>query len=128
MADGSEIFFIRREGWGNSRHGLYLWNPTSCRVRTILSTDDVIRMCYPRTRDVICLAEGSIAPRRVVRIDYDTGTIATVFDPNQQLQRHAFLAARRQVEDHVRRQRGDARNGGQRQTVAEPPEETPLEV
>ena len=48
-------------------------------------------------------------------------------DPNVAV-RDAFLAARRQVEDHVRRQRGDARNGGQRQTVAEPPEETPLEV
>ena len=42
-------------------------------------------------------------------------------DPNVAL-RDAFLAARRQVEDYARRQRGDARVPVGRMPVAEPPE------
>ena len=42
-------------------------------------------------------------------------------DPNVAV-RDAFLAARRQVEDHVKRQRDEVRQAGLRQPVAEAPE------
>jgi dipeptidyl aminopeptidase/acylaminoacyl peptidase len=93
--DESGIVFIRREGWGESRHGVYLWDVRTNTVRTLLVTDDVVRVCAPRIQDVICFLEGATQPRIVVAIDYATGALRTVFDPNPDLPQSAFLPARK---------------------------------
>lgn len=79
--DGRFVVFIKREGWADSQHGLYLWNLHSGRVRRLMLTDDAVRVCEAGRDAVICLHEGPISPSRLVAIDF-SGRIRVLHDPN----------------------------------------------
>ncbi|MBI3438407.1 MAG: Atxe2 family lasso peptide isopeptidase [Proteobacteria bacterium] len=93
--DGESVLFIKREGWGDSRHGLYLWDIGANRVRQVWSGDEVVRVCTARAHDAICLFEGPTSPRRIIALDYATGAMRSVVDPNSELPRTAFTSARK---------------------------------
>lgn len=93
--DGTQVFFIRREGWAASQHGLYLWNLARGEVRRVLLTDDVIRVCAPLAARAICYREGPTRPRSIVAMDYADGRAVTLFDANPDLPDRAFARARK---------------------------------
>ncbi len=103
--DQTRILFIKREGWDFSRHALYLWDVAANRVRRIWAGEDVVRVCWPRANDALCLREGPTQPRQIVSIDYATGAVHVVIDPNAELPRSAFAPARKL---EWRTARGDA--------------------
>jgi len=93
--DGTNVVFVRRVGWGQSRHEIGIWSLRDGTVRSVLSTDDVIRLCTPLETRAVCLHEGPTSPRRIVSIEYSTGEIATLFDPNPGIAPGAFSPARK---------------------------------
>jgi dipeptidyl aminopeptidase/acylaminoacyl peptidase len=93
--DGRAVLFIRREGWGESVHGLYLWTLEDDAVRLVRRGDDVVRVCAPRANNAICLREGPTRPRAIVTVDYTTGDLRTIFDANPELADDAFAPARK---------------------------------
>ncbi len=93
--DEDTILFIRREGWGFGAHGVYLWDLAANSVRPILVSENVIRVCTPRRTNTICLFEGPTSPRRIVALDYASGALRTLVDPNPDLPQAAFAPARR---------------------------------
>ncbi len=94
-SERTRVLFIKREGWGFSRHALYLWDLLSNRLRRIWEGDDVVRVCFARRRDAICLHEGPTQPRQIVRVDFGSGAIHVVVDPNANLSPRAFASARK---------------------------------
>ena len=83
LRDGHTLFYVRREGWANSRYGAYIWEPGAWRQprRTYL-TDGWIGGCVAAERRVLCLKEDATVPRHIVSIDPFAGRGAPVFDPN----------------------------------------------
>jgi dipeptidyl aminopeptidase/acylaminoacyl peptidase len=84
-SDGKSVYYSRREGWSNTRTGLYRWNRAEHRPRLITSSDDVLAGCQTAAGTLVCLHEGSIQPRRLVRIDAKSGQLRALFDPNPEL-------------------------------------------
>lgn len=80
--EGHEILFLRREGWGRSKLGLYRWRPGGGPPRRILSTDDLLMGCQMSHAGLLCARDSSIRPRRLVLIDERTGASSELFDPN----------------------------------------------
>lgn len=82
--DGS-LVFQRREGWGWSLTGLYVWSPRNGQVRQVLQTPDVLVGCQVTGARLICGREGSLRPREVVAIDLATGAETVLFNPNPEV-------------------------------------------
>lgn len=80
-ANGQRILFLRRAGWGKSELQLYSWDTRSAPA-IILKTNDLVTGCQLESATLICLHEASSHPRRIVRINTDTGALTTLFDPN----------------------------------------------
>lgn len=95
IPNSEAIFIIKRDGWAQSRHSLYVWDTTSQQMRRLLSTDAIVRMCSLTADAAICLYEDSLVPRRVVRVSLRNGAVTTLFDANPNLALNAFLPARR---------------------------------
>jgi dipeptidyl aminopeptidase/acylaminoacyl peptidase len=76
-----ELMFMRREGWGLSQQGLYVWRPGKDRPRRTFVTEDLLANCQLSGRQLLCLHESSNRPRRLVMLDLD-GRMRTLFDPN----------------------------------------------
>lgn len=93
--DGRAVLFIRREGWADSRHGVYLWDLAANAVRTLLITDDAIRACTALADRAICFHEAPTQPRRIVVLTYAEGALTQVFDPNPRLPAAAFAPAQK---------------------------------
>jgi hypothetical protein len=81
-ADGTEIRFVRKEGWALNRMSIYGWKVSAPRPRRLFSTSDLLLDCTPTDDEVICAREGSTRPRYLSRIDFHTGRSASIFDPN----------------------------------------------
>jgi dipeptidyl aminopeptidase/acylaminoacyl peptidase len=97
-ADGSEIYFIRKDGPNHGRTHWYGWNPKSDRIRWILnSTGTSLSDCHVRRDRVFCFREQASSPRTLVSIDFKSGKIDTIFDPNPEFHRFS-LGASRQME------------------------------
>lgn len=80
--DGSELRYLRSEGWAKEDYALYRWKPGTAEPVRVLSTTDVLNGCVPVQDDLLCLRENATTTRRVVRIDMATGTSTELFDPN----------------------------------------------
>lgn len=93
--DGRQILFIRREGWADSRHGIYLWDLAANSVRTLIVTDDAIRACTALADRAICFYEAPTRPRRVIALSYIDAALTEIFDPNPHLPAAAFAPARK---------------------------------
>ena len=77
-----ELLFLKREGWGNSRLGLYRWRPGRSAPIRILATDDLLMGCQISRAGLLCARDASSKPRRLVLIDTKTGASSLLFDPN----------------------------------------------
>ncbi|MBA2934624.1 Atxe2 family lasso peptide isopeptidase [Sphingomonas sp. CGMCC 1.13654] len=79
---GTDLYFLRPEGWARNAFAMYRWRPGSGPpVRTFL-TKDILSACQASGSSLLCLRDASTSPRRLVRIDVESGSIRTVFDPN----------------------------------------------
>lgn len=81
IESGQKLLFLRRAGWGKSELQLYRWDMQSA-PSLILKTDDLITGCQEAASTLICLHEASHQPRRIVRVDMNTGALTPLFDPN----------------------------------------------
>lgn len=83
-SNAGSLFFLRREGDARQSLALYRWSPAKLsEPRRLMSTEDLIIGCRPvGSEDALCLREGSQMPRRIVRIDGETGRSVTVWNPN----------------------------------------------
>ncbi len=82
MADARRVRFFRLEGWSEASTALYEWNMATGAVRRLYLTDDLLADCTPAGESLICLREGSLQPRRLERLDPDSGKRQLLFDPN----------------------------------------------
>jgi len=76
------VRFLRREGWARAATAIYEWAPGRDAVRRLYLTDDVLADCAPTGRTLVCLREASLQPRRLERLDPDSGARELLFDPN----------------------------------------------
>ena len=81
-ADGQDVWFLRREGWGLSELGLYRWSMKAEPPKRILRTNSALGGCVAVSTDLICLEEEATVPRRVVKVDLERGTMKVLFTPN----------------------------------------------
>lgn len=102
-AAGTEVRFLRREGWANSQTALYRWKPNSKAPVRVFVTDDLIEDCSQTGDDLICSFETSIRPRTLVRIAVEGGKISTLYDPNPEFRSIDLQPAQRL---HWRNERG----------------------
>ncbi|MCW2338182.1 dipeptidyl aminopeptidase/acylaminoacyl peptidase [Sphingobium sp. B2D3A] len=94
-SSGSDVIYLRREGWAKSSTGVYRWKPGTARPRRVLQTDDYIVDCQPIRESLLCLSESAVQPRRLVLFDLKTGRRAAVFDPNPEWRHFTIGAVRR---------------------------------
>jgi dipeptidyl aminopeptidase/acylaminoacyl peptidase len=76
------VRFFRWEGWAKASTAIYDWNVETGQVRRLYITDDVLSSCTPQGSSLVCLADSSLEPRRLVRLDPASGQRETLFDPN----------------------------------------------
>lgn len=81
------VRFQRWEGWGEASTAIYDWDLKSSSVHRLYLTDDVLTSCAPSAKDLICLVDSSLEPRRLVRLNPATGERRTLFDPNPEFKR-----------------------------------------
>jgi len=81
-ADGSEVFFTRREGYASSETGFYRWDLRGAAPVRLFATQDVLLGCKPLRELMVCAHEASTTPRRLVLLDPRTGRMRELFDPN----------------------------------------------
>ena len=81
-SDGAELICTRREGWANSLTGIYLWRPETPSASRAIVTSDALIECQPSGNGLLCLREGSSAPRHFVKFDLRKKEAEKLFDPN----------------------------------------------
>ncbi len=79
--DGHTLWF-QRAGYGVEGTDLLRWDAGEAAPHRLLSNSDVLIGCDHAETDLICGYETSTAPRRLVRIDLNTGTVRVIYDPN----------------------------------------------
>jgi dipeptidyl aminopeptidase/acylaminoacyl peptidase len=77
-----DVLFLRREGWGRSRLGLYRWRPGRVPPTRLLATEDLLMGCEMGKAGLLCARDASTRPRRLVLIDPVSGASSLLFDPN----------------------------------------------
>lgn len=82
--DGRSLLFLRYEGWNNEDTALYRWTLGTAGPRRLLATQAALVGCAMARRELLCLDESALSPRRIVAIDVDTLSQREVFDPNPQ--------------------------------------------
>ena len=87
MPGRRHVRFFRWEGWSAASTAIYDWDLVSGKVRRLKLTDDVLSSCTPSGKDLICLVDSSLEPRRLVRLDPASGRRETLFDPNPEFAR-----------------------------------------
>lgn len=90
---GSEVMFLKRDGWYREDSVIQAWSPHAGAVRTLLRSRERISHCVGSQAGVLCLAEDSRRPRRIVALDPANGDRREFFDPNPE----ADIAALPQV-------------------------------
>lgn len=80
--DGRRLFYLRREGWGQSRYGLYRWAAGQRQPGRVAVMAGWIDGCVAGSDRLLCLTERSTEPRRIVSVNPANGHMETLFDPN----------------------------------------------
>ncbi|QAY78188.1 Atxe2 family lasso peptide isopeptidase [Sphingosinicella sp. BN140058] len=93
--DGRRVRFLAREGWARSETSIYEWEPGAGSPKQLYRTRDVLVDCVPAGTLLVCLREGSLTPRRLERLDPETGERQLLFDPNPEWPQLALGAVRR---------------------------------
>lgn len=86
--DGTDVVFLKREGWAYSVPALYVWNPQIGAIRRLYRLDSTLRSCAMAVDRLVCLQETPKSPRKIVSIRLSDGHIDTVFDPNPGFSRY----------------------------------------
>lgn len=81
-ADESRVNFFHREGWGDEKTALYEWRPGAEAPARLFATSDLLLDCQPVETQIVCAAESSAAPRKIVLLEPTTGKSAILYDPN----------------------------------------------
>ncbi|MGB6449411.1 MAG: Atxe2 family lasso peptide isopeptidase [Steroidobacteraceae bacterium] len=79
---GTDVVFLRREGWAHSVRALYVWRPGTGSPRRIYRADSELSSCAIAGDRLLCLQETPTTPRKIVSIRLEGGRVDTVFDPN----------------------------------------------
>ncbi|PZO55838.1 MAG: hypothetical protein DCF16_01850 [Alphaproteobacteria bacterium] len=79
------IVFRRLEGHARRLTSFYVWRPASGAVRRVLQTDERVDGCTPSRAGLVCLQDSPFQPRHVVAIDWSSGAVRVLYDPNPQL-------------------------------------------
>lgn len=82
--NGTELFFLRREGHARRDLAMYRWTPGEGAAKRQFATTDELMGCQTLAADFICIHSAATSPPRLVRVDPRTGARETVFDPNPQ--------------------------------------------
>jgi dipeptidyl aminopeptidase/acylaminoacyl peptidase len=93
--DGTELYFLRTEGWAKSQFALYRWRPGRGHPNRVLLTDDVLFGCASAGAQLLCARDALTAPRRLVMLDPKTGRDTLLFDPNPEFTQIRLGATRR---------------------------------
>lgn len=80
--DGTSLYALQKTGWGRSQTALLVWRGNATEPRRVFTTEDALIGCALTGGELVCAREGAIRPRRLVRIDPETGRQRLVFDPN----------------------------------------------
>ena len=86
-ADGERIRFTHLEGWANSETAIYEWKPGSPDTKRLYGTSNLLVDCSPLIDDLVCVEEGSLAPRHISLLHLDSGTQEVLFAPNPEFGR-----------------------------------------
>ena len=81
-ADGQRIRFTHLEGWANSKTAIYEWKPGAQAVKRLYVTTGLLVDCAPLKDDLVCVEEGSSAPRHISLLRFAPGQDEVLFDPN----------------------------------------------
>lgn len=81
---GSELRFLRREGWNNELYAFYRWDPEKGGPTRVFATTDTIQNCVSAANQLVCTVENAARPRRIELIDPVRGNRHLLFDPNPQ--------------------------------------------
>lgn len=76
------VLFLRKAGWSDSLTQIVRWDPVSGTSRVILETEDNIGGCRAARDHLLCAIDGTLQPRRLELIDYNTGRRSVLLDPN----------------------------------------------
>lgn len=80
-----ELAFLRREGWGGGKLGIYRWTVGQSQAQRIYETSDLLIGCEMNAAALICAQEGSEQPRTIVQLPIRAQPQETVlYDPNPQ--------------------------------------------
>jgi dipeptidyl aminopeptidase/acylaminoacyl peptidase len=88
--DGSELRFLRRQGWDHEETALYRWRPGGGEPRLALATLDALTGCVAAGDKLVCGRENATTPRRIVEIDTASGASTVLFDPNPEFAHFAL--------------------------------------
>lgn len=80
--EGTELRFLRREGWANGELGFYRWRPGRGEPERLWRTTHILHGCVGARSGLLCTSENSVTPRHLILIDPETGLMAPIFDPN----------------------------------------------
>ena len=84
--NGERAIIIRRlEGHARRLTSFYVWHPASGAVRRVLQTEARVDGCTPSRAGLVCLRDSLLQPRHVVAIDWSSGAVRVLYDPNPQL-------------------------------------------
>lgn len=78
----NRVVFLSRDGWAKGTTSVNMWVPGRGTPRSVLRTTDYLVDCRSVRNELLCLSEGPIQPRALIRINVETGKVSTVFDPN----------------------------------------------
>lgn len=80
--DGEEVIFLRRSGGGRSETGLYAWQPSTGKLRTVFRSNDLLSDCAATGGRLLCLYESWTRPRTIAEVSFADGAVEILYDPN----------------------------------------------
>lgn len=95
LEPNGEVIFQKHIGERFHGAGLYAWSPREGAVRKVVETEGAFSSCELADRELICLFENVIEPRKVVAIDLMSGSMRTLFDANEDLRDYSFTRIER---------------------------------
>lgn len=93
--DGTELRFLRREGWNRGTYAFYRWTPGVAVPKRVYASEDSIQNCIPARAKLVCTAEDAVTPRRIILFDPASAKRRLIFDPNPEFARIRLGPVRR---------------------------------
>lgn len=101
-SDKGVSWFLKAEDSDGSANGapgdlsaLYTWNPATNRVRLVRRIDGMLDDCHIAGALALCIEETVRQPRRIIRIDLNSGGTSTLADANPMFQVKRFPIVRK---------------------------------